>query len=138
MNTGLKISRKGLIKMERKKELKQAYKEVKIESGIYTITNKQNGKKFVASTRNFKTLNGTKFTLENGMHTNKELQEEWNQYGKEAFGLDKKDFKFSTLPGVASYRTIEGKTLSYYIQDELKTKEIIEELYRVSKKVPME
>lgn len=60
------------------------------------------------------------------------------KYGKEAFGIDKKDFKFSTLPGVASYRTIEGKTLSYYIQDELKTKEIIEELYKVSKKVPME
>lgn len=75
-------------KMERKKELKQAYKEVKIESGIYTITNKQNGKKFVASTRNFKTLNGTKFTLENGMHTNKELQEEWNKYGKDAFEIE--------------------------------------------------
>lgn len=73
--------------MERKKELKQAYKEVKIESGIYTITNKQNGKKFVASTRNFKTLNGTKFTLENGMHTNKELQKEWNEYGKDAFEI---------------------------------------------------
>ncbi|TQR14165.1 GIY-YIG nuclease family protein [Psychrobacillus soli] len=75
--------------MERKKELKQAYKEVKVECGIYMITNKQNGKKFVASTRNFKTLNGTKFTLENGLHTNKELQKEWNEYGKDSFEIER-------------------------------------------------
>ncbi|QFF97517.1 GIY-YIG nuclease family protein [Psychrobacillus glaciei] len=75
--------------MDRKKELKQAYKEVKIESGIYVITNNQNGKKFIASTRNFKTLNGTKFTLETGTHTNRQLQEEWNQFGKDAFEIEK-------------------------------------------------
>ncbi|WP_144510500.1 GIY-YIG nuclease family protein [Bacillus sp. FJAT-22090] len=75
--------------MERKKELKQEYKEVKIEGGIYVITNSQNGKKFVASTRNFKTLNGAKFTLENGMHTNHQLQEEWKRFGKDAFEIEK-------------------------------------------------
>ncbi|WP_342599723.1 GIY-YIG nuclease family protein [Psychrobacillus sp. FSL H8-0483] len=74
--------------MERKKELKQEYKEIKIEGGIYVITNKQNGKKFVASTRNFKTLNGTKFTLETGTHTNRLLQEDWKQFGKEAFEIE--------------------------------------------------
>lgn len=74
--------------MDRKKELKQEYKEIKIEGGIYVITNKQNGKKFVASTPNFKTLNGVKFTLENGLHTNKELQKEWNEYGKENFDIE--------------------------------------------------
>ena len=52
--------------MDRKKELKQEYKEIKIEGGIYVITNKRNSKKYVASTPNFKTLNGVKFTLENG------------------------------------------------------------------------
>lgn len=74
--------------MDRKKELKQEYKEIKIEGGIYVITNKQNGKKFVASTPNFKTLNGVKFTLENGLHTNKELQKEWKQYGKDDFDIE--------------------------------------------------
>lgn len=73
--------------MDRKNELKQAYKEIKVEGGIYVITNKQNGKKFVASTRNFKTLNGTKFTLETGTHTNRMLQEEWKQYGEDAFEI---------------------------------------------------
>lgn len=75
--------------MERKRELKQAYKEMKVEGGIYVITNKQNDKKFVGSTRNFKTLNGTKFTLENGVHTNRLLQEDWNQFGKDAFEMEK-------------------------------------------------
>ncbi|WP_391206481.1 GIY-YIG nuclease family protein [Psychrobacillus sp. L4] len=75
--------------MDRKKELKQAYKEVKVECGIYVITNKENGKKFVASTRNFKTLNGAKFTLETGTHTNRMLQEDWNQFGKDAFEIEK-------------------------------------------------
>lgn len=73
--------------MDRKKELKQEYREIKIEGGIYVITNKQNGKKFVASTPNFKTLNGVKFTLENGLHTNKELQKEWNECGKDNFDI---------------------------------------------------
>lgn len=75
--------------MERKKVLKQEYKEVKIEGGIYVITNNQNGKKLVASTRNFKTLNGVKFTLANGMHTNHQLQEEWKKFGEDAFEIEK-------------------------------------------------
>lgn len=74
--------------MDRKKELKQAYKEIKVEGGIYVITNKQNGKKFVASTPNFKTVNGVKFTLENEMHTNKELQKDWKQFGEANFEIE--------------------------------------------------
>lgn len=74
--------------MDRKKELKQEYKEIKIEGGIYVITNKQNGKKLVSSTPNFKTLNGTRFTLESGTHTNKELQKEWFEYGKDNFTIE--------------------------------------------------
>ncbi|MFS0784556.1 GIY-YIG nuclease family protein [Bacillus sp. 1P06AnD] len=74
--------------MDRKKELKQLYKETKIEAGIYRITNKVNDKVFIGRTRNFKTLNGVKFMLENGTFTNKALQEEWNEYGNEAFEFD--------------------------------------------------
>ena len=43
--------------MERKKELKQQYKETAIEAGIYQIKNTANNKVFVGSTKNFKTLN---------------------------------------------------------------------------------
>jgi hypothetical protein len=71
--------------MDRKKELKQMYKETAIEAGIYQIKNTINHKLFIASTRNLKTIAGKKFQLETGTNTNKRLQEEWNQFGKDAF-----------------------------------------------------
>lgn len=74
--------------MNRKKELKQIYKETVIEAGIYQIKNTINGKVFIGTTRNLKTLNGKKFELEAGSNTNKVLQEEWNQYGKDAFIIE--------------------------------------------------
>ncbi|WNS76157.1 GIY-YIG nuclease family protein [Bacillus sp. DTU_2020_1000418_1_SI_GHA_SEK_038] len=74
--------------MDRKKELKQQYKEIPIEAGVYQIKNMKNQKVFVSSTRNFKTLNGEKFMLESGTHTNKALQEDWNHFGKEAFTIE--------------------------------------------------
>lgn len=83
--------------MDRKKQLKQLYKETPVKGGIYKITNKQNGKLFIGATRNFKTINGVKFSLENKSHINKELMEDWATYGKDAFDfeiletLEKKD-----------------------------------------------
>ncbi|GAA0373769.1 GIY-YIG nuclease family protein [Bacillus horti] len=74
--------------MDRKKELKQQFKETKIEAGIYQIKNRQNGKVFIGSTPNLKTLNGVKFMLEMGSHKNKELQLEWKEFGQEAFTVD--------------------------------------------------
>jgi GIY-YIG catalytic domain len=75
--------------MDRKKELKQQYKETEVEAGVYQIKNTLNQKILVGSTKNLKTLNGVKFMLEtNGYTTNKDLQKEWNQYGKDAFIID--------------------------------------------------
>ncbi|WP_121612350.1 GIY-YIG nuclease family protein [Mesobacillus foraminis] len=74
--------------MDRKRELKQMYKETAIQAGVYQITNAINNKTFVGSTRNLKTLNGLKFSLETGVSTNKQLQEEWRHYGKDAFHIE--------------------------------------------------
>lgn len=75
--------------MDRKKELKQRYiEETKIEAGVYQIKNTKNQKIFIGSTKNLKTLNGVKFTLETGGSYNKELQEDWNQFGKDAFTIE--------------------------------------------------
>ncbi|TCS93300.1 GIY-YIG nuclease family protein [Hazenella coriacea] len=75
--------------MDRKKELKQQFKETSVQAGIYQIKNTINNKILVGSTKNFKTLNGIKFMLETNRYTpNKELQKEWNQYGKDAFTFD--------------------------------------------------
>lgn len=74
--------------MDRKKELKQLYKETPIEAGVYQITNTKNQKIFIGSTKNLKTLNGVKFQFETNSHKNKELQKEWNSFGKDAFIIE--------------------------------------------------
>jgi group I intron endonuclease len=74
--------------MDRKKEMKQIYKEIPIEAGIYQIKNTKNQKIFIGSTKNLKTLNGVKFMLDTGNNTNKKLQKEWKQYGMDAFEFE--------------------------------------------------
>ena len=71
--------------MDRKQELKQQYKETKIEAGVYQIRNTKNQKIFVESTSNLKTINGKRFTLDMGTFQNKLLQNEWKEFGDEAF-----------------------------------------------------
>lgn len=77
--------------MDRKKELKQMYKETPIEGGVFQIKNNISGKIFIGSTRNFKTINGLKFSLEAGSAplTALELQKDWSHYGANAFSIDK-------------------------------------------------
>lgn len=74
--------------MERKKELKQQFKEAKVEGGIYQIRNLENNKVYIGSTKNFRTLKGKKFSLDMGTDTNQLLQKEWNTYGKDAFDFE--------------------------------------------------
>ena len=75
--------------MDRKRELKQQYKETPVEAGIFQIKNVQNNKIYIGSTKNLKTLNGIKFMLENnGFTTSKALQAEWKQFGKEVFTFE--------------------------------------------------
>lgn len=75
--------------MDRKKILKQQFKETEVEAGIFQIKNTVNNKIYIGSTKNFKTLNGIRFMLEmNNFTTNKELQNDWNKYGKAAFQID--------------------------------------------------
>lgn len=71
--------------MDRKKELKEQYKEMKTEGGVYQIKNTKNQKVFVAATPNLKTINGKQMMLRGGGHKNRQLQEEWNQFGEDAF-----------------------------------------------------
>ncbi len=72
--------------MDRKKELKQQYKEMKTEGGIYQIRNTINQKVLVVATPNLKTMNGKQVGLRKwGNHKNRQLQEEYNQFGAEAF-----------------------------------------------------
>lgn len=74
--------------MERKKELKQRYKETPKAAGVYQIKNNKKQKIFIKSTMDLKTMNGQQFQLEFGSHQNKLLQAEWKKFGKEAFTFE--------------------------------------------------
>ncbi|WP_141904000.1 GIY-YIG nuclease family protein [Lysinibacillus sp. Y5S-8] len=71
--------------MDHKKELKEMYKDMKIEAGVFTMTNTKTGKVFVGSFNNLKRLNGFQFMLKTNTHTNKELQADYNSFGQDAF-----------------------------------------------------
>lgn len=54
-------------------------------------------------------------------------------YGRKAIGMKGKDFNFITLPGIAEFKTIKNKTLSYFFHDEKAVRELMENIYGVKK-----
>jgi hypothetical protein len=74
--------------MDRKKELKQMYKEEDIPAGVYQIKNTRNQKIYMASSRNLNAMNGQRFQLEAGVHRNKKLQDDWREFGAEVFAFE--------------------------------------------------
>lgn len=83
--------------MDRRKELKEQYKEIKTEAGVYQIKNKINQKILIISTPNLKSINGRRL---GGYPGNMKFQKEWNEFGADAFEfevlevLEKKDEPF--------------------------------------------
>jgi hypothetical protein len=86
---GLNNNRGGIAMNEdRKKLLKEQYKEIKVDAGVYQIKNIQNQKIFISSTRNLKTLNGKLFMLKNGSFINHKLDQDLKLFGAEAFVIE--------------------------------------------------
>jgi hypothetical protein len=69
-----------------RKEAIAEYKNRKTPRGMFVVRFAENGPVFVDATPD---LNAAKnmllFTLRNGLHTNKQLQAEWNTHGESAF-----------------------------------------------------
>jgi hypothetical protein len=75
--------------MNRKKELRMQYKEMKPDMGIFTIKSKLNSKCYIQATQDLRgVLNSTGVKLQAGMHPNKELQKEWNDFGSDNFTIE--------------------------------------------------
>lgn len=75
--------------MDRRKELKELYKQMRPDMGIFIIRSKCSNKCYIEGTQDLKsTINSTKFKLEFGNHPNKELQKEWKEYGKTNFTIE--------------------------------------------------
>lgn len=72
--------------MDRKKELKAAYKEMKPDMGIYMYKCNPTGKIYMGASQRLKAImNRTNFQLGMGSFLNKNVQNDWNQYGEENF-----------------------------------------------------
>lgn len=74
--------------MNRKQELQQQYKEMKKEAGVSLVRNTINGKMWVISTKNLKSMNGKLMELQMGTHRNQSLQKDWNEFGGDSFVLE--------------------------------------------------
>lgn len=75
--------------MDRKKELKELYKNMKADMGLFIIKSNFNNKCYIEGTEDLKgTINSTKFKLDFGNHPNKELQQQWKDKGKSDFTIE--------------------------------------------------
>lgn len=75
--------------MDRKKELKELYKTMKPDMGIFIIKSSLNDKCYIEVTKDLKgTINSTKFKLDLGNHPNKELQKLWKEHGESSFTIE--------------------------------------------------
>lgn len=75
--------------LDRRKELKLAYKQNPPPMGVYQIKNNINGKILVGSSMNLPgSFNSFRFQLNLKVHRSEALQEDWALHGQEAFSFD--------------------------------------------------
>jgi hypothetical protein len=72
----------------RKKKLLLQYKYSKTEMGVFVFECTATGQSYIGCTNDTKgTINSNKFKLGAGMHSNKELQKDWNEHGEAPFTI---------------------------------------------------
>ncbi|TJX15694.1 GIY-YIG nuclease family protein [Tissierella creatinini] len=75
--------------MNRKKELKELYKTMKPDMGVFIIKVINDNKSYIEGTGDLKaSINSTKFKLNLGSHPNKELQKQWKEHGESGFTIE--------------------------------------------------
>lgn len=75
--------------MDRKKELKEMYKQMRPEMGIFIIESKTSNKYYLEVTQNLQgKMNSVRFQLESGgFRINELLQKEWKELGSDNFEI---------------------------------------------------
>lgn len=85
----LNVEGKEVLFMDRKKELKELYKNMKTDMGLFIIKSNFNNKCYIEGTKDLKgTINSTKFKLDLGNHPNKALQQQWKDQGEPGFTIE--------------------------------------------------
>ena len=72
--------------MKTKKELKDAYKQMKFPTGVFQIKNIRNSKVLIDNSVDMESKwRRHKMELKFGNHRNKALQKDWNEFGEDDF-----------------------------------------------------
>jgi hypothetical protein len=75
--------------LDRKKELKEQYKQMKPDMGIFLVRSNKTNKCYIETSQNLDAfINRTLFQLNYGSHPNKELQKAWNEDGAATFTVE--------------------------------------------------
>lgn len=75
--------------MDRRKELKEQYKNMKPDMGIFMIRSNISNKCYIEGTQDLKgTMNKTKFQLKFDSFPNRELQKAWKEQGEPNFTME--------------------------------------------------
>lgn len=75
--------------MSKRNELKQQYKQMKPDMGVFMIKSKTHGKVYLQDAKNLRGgINSCVFQLNAGLHPNKDLQSDWTQYGEDNFLIE--------------------------------------------------
>src|ERR1044072_4414237 len=91
--------------MKDKRQLKREYQQTPRPMGIFVIRNNRNDKVLVGSALNLPgIINRHRFALERGLHTNKRLQEDWNEAGADNFAFEIVDELSPSVQGEIDYR----------------------------------
>lgn len=76
-------------KLKSRKELNKEYQARVKPAGVFQVKNLANGKVLLGSSLNLEgPLNRHKFMLKAGSHTNKALQQDWDEFGPERFTFE--------------------------------------------------
>ncbi|MGE5415435.1 MAG: GIY-YIG nuclease family protein [Acidobacteriota bacterium] len=75
--------------MDKKRELKQQYKQMKHPMGIFIVRCKLNNKCYLQTTQDLRgVMNGALARLHSGFHPFVELQKEWTEFGADNFTME--------------------------------------------------
>lgn len=75
--------------MDRKKELKEQYKQYRPEMGLISAKCRINGRIYIEATnRTQASINKLLFTLKLGSNRCEELQKDWKEYGEGSFHIE--------------------------------------------------
>ena len=73
----------------KRKELMEAYKQIKVYMGVYQIKNNENSKVLIGTSCNLKNRWLTlRMQLESNRHPNARLQKDWNDFGPDSFSYE--------------------------------------------------